>query len=88
VCLLAQGRGIFEPCSHEVCPFWEPGGAALAGGCVLGRASVDPRRNPELLRRLEQIRRTLEAPDTPATATNARAMLWSLFVFDGEDDAG
>jgi hypothetical protein len=30
-----------EPCPGELCAFWEPGGAVVAGGCVIDRLGVD-----------------------------------------------
>lgn len=63
--LAAEGRN--EPCPRERCAFWEPGGAVVAGGCVVERLGVDVRR-PDLAallletrKRLEQVRDTAEA---------------------------
>jgi len=33
-----------ESCPHELCVFWEPGGAVVEGGCVIERLGVDLRR--------------------------------------------
>jgi len=37
--LVAQGR--VEPCPHERCAFWEPGGAVVEGTCLIERLDVD-----------------------------------------------
>jgi hypothetical protein len=55
--LAAQGRA--EPCPQERCPFWEPGGAVVAGECVIDRLGVDVRR-PDLAAFLLEARERLE----------------------------
>jgi hypothetical protein len=54
--------GHAEPCPQELCAFWEPGGAVVAGACMIERLGVDARR-PDLAvflletrERLEQVR--------------------------------
>ena len=52
-----------ERCPRELCVFWEPGGAVLAGACVIERLGLDVRRRGvapfllELRERLEEVRR-------------------------------
>jgi len=63
--LVAQGQT--EPCPRERCAFWEPGGAVVAGGCLIERLAVDARRPDvagyllEMRQRLEQARDSSEA---------------------------
>jgi hypothetical protein len=40
--LIAEGTT--EPCPHERCSFWEPGGAVVQGSCLIERLGVDVRR--------------------------------------------
>ena len=63
--LAADGRT--EPCTRERCAFWEPGGAVLAGGCLIERLGIDV-HGPDLAayllearERLEQVRDVAEA---------------------------
>jgi hypothetical protein len=52
-----------ELCPRDLCAFWEPGGAVLAGGCLIERRGIDVRRLDlaayllELRERLEEVRR-------------------------------
>jgi hypothetical protein len=52
-----------ELCPRELCTFWEPGGAVVAGACVIERLGLDTRRHDvasfllELRERLEEVRR-------------------------------
>jgi hypothetical protein len=39
--LAAEGRE--ERCTGDVCPFWEPGGAVVPGGCIIERLGTDVR---------------------------------------------
>jgi hypothetical protein len=48
-----------EPCPGEECAFWEPGGAVVAGGCLIDRLGVDVRRR-DLARYLLDTRERLE----------------------------
>ena len=34
-------EGVTEPCPGADCPFWELGGAVLAGDCLIERLGVD-----------------------------------------------
>jgi hypothetical protein len=82
LCPLKEAVGIVEPCGRDPCPFWEAGGAALGGGCVLKRAGLDLDRRPELIPFLVDIRETLEHATTPAATTGARVALAALLGFD------
>jgi hypothetical protein len=63
--LAAEGRTV--DCPRERCAFWEAGGAALQGNCLLERLGVDLRNTDlaayllETLGRLEQARDLAEA---------------------------
>ena len=64
--LRRSAHGVSEPCSHERCGFWEPGGAVLEGGCFVERLGIDLRRHDlttyllDTLERLEQARNMAE----------------------------
>ena len=64
--LRRSAHGVSEPCSHERCGFWEPGGAVLEGGCFVERLGIDLRRQDlttyllDTLERLEQARNMAE----------------------------
>ena len=66
--LVAEGR--VEPCPHELCAFWEPGGAVVAGACVIDRLCVDVRR-PDLAAYLLEARERLEQARDLAEAEEA-----------------
>ena len=34
-------EGLEELCTGDVCPFWEPGGAVVPGGCIVERLGTD-----------------------------------------------
>lgn len=71
-CRLHQALGRVEPCRPACCPFWEPGGAVLAGRCALEHLSL---RRGDLARRLLDLRRELEeAPDEARTRR-----IWTSF---------
>src|SRR5262249_25059293 len=55
--LVAQSR--VETCPRERCAFWEPGGAVVAGGCLIERLAVDVRR-PDVAGYLLETRERLE----------------------------
>jgi hypothetical protein len=42
-----------ELCPHDLCALWEPGGAVLAGGCMIERLGVDISRRDLALYLLE-----------------------------------
>jgi hypothetical protein len=66
--LAAQGR--VELCPHDRCAFWEPGGAALAGRCLVDRLGIDLRQTDlagyllETRERIEAARDLAEAEQT------------------------
>ena len=48
-----------EACPRERCAFWEPGGAVVAGSCIVERLGVDVRR-PDLAAYLLETRERLD----------------------------
>lgn len=59
-CTLSRAaRGSDEPCPRDRCPFWEPGGAVVAGGCAIERLVIDL-RTPDLAAYLLDVRTQLE----------------------------
>jgi hypothetical protein len=68
-CLIQEVLGRVEACPAEACPFWEPGGAALPGGCAVDRlglpTSLDLRTRPDLAAWLLEMRRALESEAGP-----------------------
>jgi len=63
-CLIQDVLGRVEACPAEACPFWEPGGAALPGGCALDRlalpTALDLRTRPDLALWLLEMRHAME----------------------------
>jgi len=65
--LRSSAHALREPCSHDRCGFWEPGGAILEGGCVVERLGIDLKRRDlatyllDTVERLEQGRNLAEA---------------------------
>jgi hypothetical protein len=57
LCSLEVAVGRNEACPEDACPFWEPGGAALAGQCAVEHLGVDP--DPALATWMLEIRRRL-----------------------------
>jgi hypothetical protein len=63
--LAVQGQA--EVCPHERCAFWEPGGAVVAGACLIERLSIDLGRRDlaayllDTRERLEQARELAHA---------------------------
>lgn len=59
--------GTTKPFPRERCAFWEPGGAVLAGGCLIERLGIDIHWPDlaaylvEVRERLEQVRDVVEA---------------------------
>jgi hypothetical protein len=58
-CSLQNAIGVLEPCTCDRCPFWEPGGAVVEGGCLTERIGVDV-RDVELAKYLLGVRHHLE----------------------------
>jgi hypothetical protein len=61
-CRLNEALGVTEECPEEACPFWEPGGAVVAGGCALERLDLSGRR--DLAEYLLRLRAGLHTAET------------------------
>ena len=68
--LAAEGQA--EPCPHERCVFWEPGGAVVEGVCLVERLGVDL-STPELAAYLLETRQRLEGARDMAEAEAAHS---------------
>jgi hypothetical protein len=70
VCALRIAAGSHpEACSSARCPFWEPGGAVLPGGCVIEHLGVElrtPGLAGFLLETRERLERARDAAETAA----------------------
>lgn len=62
LCLLQYAAGRIESCPAGRCPFWESGGAVLAGGCAVERLGLglEIETNPQLAHWLLRVRTRLE----------------------------
>jgi hypothetical protein len=63
-CRLNEAFGVAEECPEEACPFWEPGGAVLAGRCTFEGLDLAGRR--DLAGYLLRIREGLHSAETGA----------------------
>lgn len=45
LCRLNEALGVSEECPEGTCPFWEPGGAVLAGRCAIEGLALSGRRD-------------------------------------------
>jgi hypothetical protein len=76
LCGLERLRGRSEACPEAACPFWEPGGAVLEGGCVFARVGLPD--NPKFAEWLLEIRRKLASASTPEEESDARHLYHRL----------
>ncbi|HUK95365.1 MAG TPA: hypothetical protein VLU96_09950 [Gaiellaceae bacterium] len=86
LCHLQYRAGRIEPCRETDCPFWEEGGAALPGGCVLQRLDLDLDATPSLVHALLQVRRGLAQAVTTEDEREARSLFYRLVPAAREDD--
>ncbi len=70
LCALEQRVGRSVVCPERDCPFWEPGGAVLAGRCAFERLDLSGRE--ELARELLQVRDLLGSPESVEAGREAR----------------
>lgn len=63
-CRLNETLGVAEECPEARCPFWEPGGAVLAGRCAFEGLDLGGRR--DLAGFLLRIREGLHSAETGA----------------------
>ena len=76
LCTLEAAVGNAEACPEDACPFWEPGGAVLGGGCVLERLGLSA--DPSLASWLLDIRERLEDASTVEEERAVRAAFHHL----------
>jgi hypothetical protein len=69
-CRLEQFAGHDAPCLSARCPFWEPGGAVLAGRCAFDRLDLGGR--PQVASELLRVRRLLESAVSEDQERHAR----------------
>ncbi len=69
--LRLAARSQSEECPRERCPFWEPGGTVLPGGCVVEHMGVEL-RTPGLAAFLLKTRERLEQARDSAEAAGLR----------------
>jgi hypothetical protein len=81
ICRLEQQVGHPEHCPEDACPFWEPGGAVLAGRCAFDHLDLDGR--PGVAAELLRVRLMLEAVDTEAEDRRVRREFYRL-LNDGD----
>jgi hypothetical protein len=81
ICKLAQHVGRLERCPEDGCPFWEPGGAVLAGRCAFDHLDLDARKG--VAAELLNLRQVLEAAQTEAEDRRVRREFYRL-LNDGD----
>ena len=85
LCKLQYAAGRVEECPRDVCPFWEPGGAVLAGRCAVERLDLAAR--PDVAHWLLCIRKRLEGAATAGEADETRRLFYRL-LNTGDADGG
>ena len=75
LCRLELIAGHEERCPGASCPFWEPGGAVVEGGCVLERVGFELDRRPEVAALLLDDRHRIEDAHDETDAEAARMQL-------------
>lgn len=75
-CSLAATVGMREACLEGACPFWEPGGAALAGRCAFEALYVTV--DASLANWLLEIRERLASSESTVAADAARSLFSHL----------
>jgi hypothetical protein len=73
-CRLESVVGRSEECPEDACPFWEPGGAVLAGRCAFEQ--IDLSDNRDLAGFLLRIRTALETARTREDGHEARRLFY------------
>ena len=76
LCSLEAAVGKLGACAEGACPFWEPGGAALAGRCAF--EALDVAADAELAAWLLEIRERLGSAESTAAADAARSLFRHL----------
>jgi len=76
LCSLEAAIGKKHTCPEDACPFWEPGGAVLAGQCAFER--LDVTKDIPLAAWLVEIRERLAATGSVADADALRSLYEQL----------
>ena len=76
LCRLDALTGREQLCPGSACPFWEPGGAVLAGRCAFER--VDFAGRPALVAELLRVREQLDAAAPGEEESRARHLYHRL----------
>ena len=76
LCTLEAAVGKVEACPEDACPFWEPGGAALAGGCSFEQ--LDVAADAALATWLLELRERLASAESTADEDEAHSLFRHL----------
>ena len=76
LCSLEAVVGKPKECAKGACPFWEPGGAALAGRCAFEELDIEA--DPGLAAWLLEIRERLASSESTVAADAARSLFRHL----------
>jgi len=76
LCTLEATVGKLEACPEGACPFWEPGGAALAGRCAF--EELDVAADAALATWLLEIRERLASAESTAAADEVHSLFTHL----------
>ena len=76
LCSLEAAVGRLEACPEGGCPFWEPGGAALAGRCAFEELDIEA--DAALATWLLEIRQRLASAESTAVTDEARSLFSHL----------
>lgn len=82
LCSLEATVGKREACPEGACPFWEPGGAVLAGRCAF--EALDVTADAPLANWLLEIRERLASSESTVAADEARSLFSHLLGGSGE----
>jgi hypothetical protein len=85
LCKLQYALGRVERCPEDACPFWEPGGAALAGRCAIERLDLAGRT--DVAEWLIRVRKRLETAKSKDEEKEARSLFYRL-LNTGDPDGG
>ena len=76
LCSLETAVGKAKACPEDACPFWEPGGAALAGRCAFVQLEITA--NAALASWLLEICERLDSARTSAAENEVRRLFSHL----------
>jgi hypothetical protein len=87
LCALQYAAGRIEVCPEGGCPFWEEGGAVLAGGCLIQRLALGLEHHPELANALLEVRRKLDRAVSSEDENEARSLFYRLVPRAREEES-